>query len=341
MDNREQPLNIGSIKGELIAKEMSNFEHSPFQLDGRRFESVEGFYVWLKFTGNEDKQKIAQTLYSYEAKKFGKSSTATSSEYGGETFALGSPQHHALIKRAIQAKLVQHPDIARRFAETHPRPIIHDFGYPEAPSRLPAAAFVKLLEELRDDLVTGRLITELGTAAELSAKAAAIESAKRPQPIAEALRVLAANQDIASESKFATARRHPLLEYASALEESQFKVVGLVAAGTNSIVLELPDNLVLKISSTLLPAKFRRWQFHLHILEKFVVTSSTGYSFQLYTQPKGASPVRPDDFVSFEREVRRMGWELTNPSPTQLCYYNGSVKLHDAFGAYKIITAQS
>lgn len=168
----ERPLNVGGSNKELVAAEMSNFEHAPFVLDGRSFASVEAFYVWLKWSGHPEKQAKAQQMHGYEAKKFGKSSKATTAVYEGQEIVLGGPEHHALLKRAMQAKLEQHPDLARRFAQTHPRPIMHDLGYPENPgTRLRAEDFARLLTELRQDLLDGKVVTKHGPVRDLITRA--------------------------------------------------------------------------------------------------------------------------------------------------------------------------
>jgi predicted NAD-dependent protein-ADP-ribosyltransferase YbiA (DUF1768 family) len=154
----ELPFNVGSKNGTQIEQDMSNFAHTPFDLDGKHYESVEGFYVALKWSEDPVKAEQAAQLWGYEAKKFGRKATATTATYDGQTFELGSAEHHELIKRAIRAKLQQHPDIAQAFAETYPRPIIHDLGYPESPkTKLPARDFARILTELRDDILAGKL----------------------------------------------------------------------------------------------------------------------------------------------------------------------------------------
>lgn len=150
------PINISSASVEEVGRRMANFGATPFTLDGRRYESVESFYVGLKFLGAAERLAIA-AMPAPQAYELGKTSTLVETEYGGRRFALGSPEHHALIERAIRAKLVAHPDVARDFAATHPRPIIHDLGRPERPGTfMPAAALVRILTRLRDELVAGR-----------------------------------------------------------------------------------------------------------------------------------------------------------------------------------------
>ncbi len=148
-----KPINVSSAGEEEIGRRMSNFAATPFTLDGRRYASVEGFYVGLKFLDAESRAHAAG-LAGAEAYAFGKSSTLAETEYGGRRFALGGPEHHALIARAIRAKLAQHPDLARAFAATHPRPIVHVTREPERPGTfMPSAALCRILAMLRDELV--------------------------------------------------------------------------------------------------------------------------------------------------------------------------------------------
>jgi predicted NAD-dependent protein-ADP-ribosyltransferase YbiA (DUF1768 family) len=151
-----KPINISSAGDEEIGRRMANFGATPFTLDGRRYATVESFYVGLKFLGAAERLAIA-AMPARQAWELGKTSTLLETEYAGRRFPLGGPEHHALIERAIRAKLEAHPDLARDFAATHPRPIVHDTGQPERPGTfLPAAALVRILTKLRDDLVAQR-----------------------------------------------------------------------------------------------------------------------------------------------------------------------------------------
>lgn len=153
MIDPDKPINISSAGDEEIGRQMSNFAATPFVLDGRRYASVEGFYVGLKFLDAESRARAA-TLAGQEAYAFGKASKLTETEYGGKRFPLGGPEHHALIARAIRAKLAAHPDLARAFAATHPRPIIHVTREPERPGTfMPAATLCRILTALRDELI--------------------------------------------------------------------------------------------------------------------------------------------------------------------------------------------
>ena len=153
MSGDPKPINISSMAEEEIGRAMSNFAAAPFTLDGRRYASVESFYVGLKFPDEESRAKAA-AMSGPAAYSFGKSGTLKETDYAGRRFALGGPEHHALIARAIRAKLAAHPDLARDFASTHPRPIVHDTGTPERPGTfMPASALCRILTEIRDELV--------------------------------------------------------------------------------------------------------------------------------------------------------------------------------------------
>lgn len=145
------PFNVWSRSEEEIGQLMSNFAHTPFELDGVAYGSIEGFYVALLFLEPARREKIAP-LYGVVAKRMGKKSKLKRTCYNGDWFDLGSEAHLALVKRAIRAKLEAHPEIARAFVATAPRPIVHETGDPDPPdAEFPAPVFCKILTELRDE----------------------------------------------------------------------------------------------------------------------------------------------------------------------------------------------
>ena len=151
MDTRE-PLNVVSASNEEIGRLMSNFAETPFSLDGKRYASVEAFYACLKITDPKGQARVRR-LDGRKAKAAARKLQVTESIYRGKRFLLGGAEHHALVKEAIRAKLIQHPDIAQAFLATHPRPIVHDTGRPEPEkTAFPAAVFVRILTELRAQL---------------------------------------------------------------------------------------------------------------------------------------------------------------------------------------------
>jgi predicted NAD-dependent protein-ADP-ribosyltransferase YbiA (DUF1768 family) len=151
MSEEMKELNVYSRSDEEIGRLMSNFAPTPFALDGVSYGSVEGFYVSLRFL-DEGKREKVRKLYGNVAKSMGKKSRLTRTCYAGEWFDLGSDAHIVLIKRGIRAKLAAHPEIARAFVATRPRPIVHDCRHPEPKDAVfPAAVFVRILTELREE----------------------------------------------------------------------------------------------------------------------------------------------------------------------------------------------
>jgi len=130
---------------------MSNFARTPFVLDGAEYGSIEGFYVSLLFLDPEERRKLGR-MYGFVVKQMGKKSRLKTTCYDGEWFDLGSDAHVALIKRAIRAKLEAHPEIAREFVATAPRPIVHETGFRDLPdAEFPAPVFCRILGELREE----------------------------------------------------------------------------------------------------------------------------------------------------------------------------------------------
>jgi hypothetical protein len=158
-----KPLNVWSMSDEDIGRKISNFAHTPFAIDGVEFASVEAFYVWLMLSscGNEHKLEKVRKFYGLHAKRMAPKTRPELICYRGETMVPGSAPHVALIKRALRTKLEAHPDIARDFAATSPRPIIHETGFPDRPgTEFPKETFCRVLLELRDELTTGGAVPE-------------------------------------------------------------------------------------------------------------------------------------------------------------------------------------
>ena len=151
MDEAPDPLNVASVSTEEIGREMSNFAETPFYYGKKpiRYHSVESFYQMLTEPDEKVRRTIAK-MPAKEAKRAGKSQT-TEAKFEGKTYVLGSPEHHALIQDAIRAKLEQHPDLARRFVATRPRPIVHITPGQDS-KRFPGEVFCRFLTELREEL---------------------------------------------------------------------------------------------------------------------------------------------------------------------------------------------
>lgn len=324
----QRPVNIGSSSAELTATEMSNFAHTPFNLGGKTFGSVEGFYVWLKWAQDPQRQSQAASMWGAEAKKFGKASKNTKAVWDGAEITLGSPEHHAVVKAAIKAKLEQHPAIAKRFADTYPREIIHDLGYPENPNtKLPGKDFSRILTELRQELIDGKIITIEGSLQELQAKAL-MREIKLPQnafPVSSLLR---------SSSNESFLKGHPVERYARAMEGFEKKSVKFVGAGADSVVMELLDGTLLKLTGRHLTERMGTRPFDLEIIERGVVDNGVSKVFW-FIQPRAQTPVSYAEYQAFKVELERHQFILNDAGQHQLGIYNGAVKLLDPFAVQK------
>jgi len=116
-------LNIGSQEEDVWVRILSNFAPTPFELDGIRYESVEGFIQSLKEPDFSKQYEIAGML-GREAKKAGRNYKSLISEsfskeegegepvgyvinYQDIQIPYGSEEHYSLIERAIRAKFEQ------------------------------------------------------------------------------------------------------------------------------------------------------------------------------------------------------------------------------------------
>jgi predicted NAD-dependent protein-ADP-ribosyltransferase YbiA (DUF1768 family) len=120
-----EPINIGSRATDRAIALISNFAATPFELDGRRYASVEGFWQSLRFADASDRARIA-ALAGVDAKHAGAAVPwGTSLEYEGETIAVGRREHWDLMERACEAKFNQHAAAQRALLATGLRPLQH------------------------------------------------------------------------------------------------------------------------------------------------------------------------------------------------------------------------
>lgn len=150
-----KPLNIWSRSDEEIGRLMSNFAHTPFTLYGVEYASIEAFYATLLIPQSEAKRERVRRMWGVRAKHEIPKSKPGWIEHQGAKFAIGSEQHHALVKEAIRAKLAAHPEIAQAFVATRPRPLVHETGYPDPPgAEFPHFVLCRILTELREEFAT-------------------------------------------------------------------------------------------------------------------------------------------------------------------------------------------
>jgi hypothetical protein len=162
MDQTAEPaatLNIASYSDDWRSRLLSTFAHTPFELrhgaSAIHCASVEGFWQGLKWPEGSTARSRAFGLWGLEAKLAGQGAPAsTHVRFCGQDIALGSAAHHELARTAMQAKLLQNPEVQRAIEATDDLIFTHilldEAGrvYPDSLT-LPAATFCAIWTELR------------------------------------------------------------------------------------------------------------------------------------------------------------------------------------------------
>lgn len=164
-------FNVASNSSDPTEAVLSNLARSPFELDGRRYESVEGFWQGLKFPDGDVRENIA-SMHGIASKKVGNGAVpADTFTYLYDSYVVGSPEHQGLMKRAIRAKLEQNPEILALLLATGDAKIIHEpmradgSPYPDS-TTIPGVVFSKILMELREEFGKGEVQRSLPDASE-------------------------------------------------------------------------------------------------------------------------------------------------------------------------------
>ena len=120
-----EPINIHSRVTDPELRLIGNLAHTPFELDGMLYQSVEGFWQGLKFANSDDRTRMAE-LHGSAAKRAGEAAPVHETfEYRGARFRVGRPDHWRLMREACHAKFT-HCDPARRaLLSTGERPLTH------------------------------------------------------------------------------------------------------------------------------------------------------------------------------------------------------------------------
>lgn len=124
-DACREPINVTSRSPDPMIRLISNFAHTPFELDGERYESVEGFWQGLKFSDAARRREIA-ALFGGAAQRAGANAEATETcEFGGQTIRIGTAEHWQLMRRACWAKFSQCEPARTALLATRQRPLVH------------------------------------------------------------------------------------------------------------------------------------------------------------------------------------------------------------------------
>lgn len=123
-DACRDPINIAFEGNEERFQAVSNLAHTPFELDGRHYASVEGFWQGLKTDSATERERIA-ALWGTEAKRAGPRAWPPTFEYEGQTFPSGAYPHWKLMRRACEAKFSQNAEARAALLATGARPLTH------------------------------------------------------------------------------------------------------------------------------------------------------------------------------------------------------------------------
>lgn len=142
---------------------LSNLYESPIQVEGIKFPTVEHYFQWAKakqFGDVANQEKILKTASPKSAKALGKKVKPFDPDVWGEMAV-------RVMKTAIKAKFMQHPDLLAKLRETGNRPLAEadprgkywgigtsaDTSKAKDPARWPGKNMTgKILEELRSEL---------------------------------------------------------------------------------------------------------------------------------------------------------------------------------------------
>jgi predicted NAD-dependent protein-ADP-ribosyltransferase YbiA (DUF1768 family) len=120
-----EPINVTARSPDPAIQLISNFAHTPFELDGQTYGSVEAFWQGLKFPEESRRREIAP-LHGQEARRAGfEAPEAATIEYRGQTVRAGTAEHWRLMAVACWAKFNQHETSRQALLATGERPLVH------------------------------------------------------------------------------------------------------------------------------------------------------------------------------------------------------------------------
>lgn len=141
---------------------LSNFAHTPFNLDGVLCSSVEGFIQGLK-EATPDKQRRICLRHGFEAKRASsRKRNKKVRESGvvwwqGKAVSFKSEEYYKLIERSIRAKLDQNETARQALLDTADAELVHYTSKLESPNTsFPSERFVSILMKIRTELLIGQ-----------------------------------------------------------------------------------------------------------------------------------------------------------------------------------------
>lgn len=120
-----EPINVTSRHPDPQVKLIGNLAATAFDLDGRHYASVEGFWQGLKFPKQSDRDRVA-ALSGLEAKRAGDAAAyGETVEYDGQLVVVGAWGHWQLMRLACEAKFTQNWEARSALLATGDRPLVH------------------------------------------------------------------------------------------------------------------------------------------------------------------------------------------------------------------------
>lgn len=153
MSDSRSSLNVYYSSADWRGHVLANFPAFPFALDGTTLASVEGFVQGIKFPEGHKSRTSAFSSWGEVARRLGSDAERVHVWWNGARFAYGSPDHHRLIARAIRAKFAFNEGARLALKATKGLLLQHDIGLESPTTSLPAAAFCRILSELREELL--------------------------------------------------------------------------------------------------------------------------------------------------------------------------------------------
>lgn len=120
-----EPINVTSRHPDEPVRLIGNFATTPFELDGKKYASIESFWQGLKFPEGPERERVA-ALDGAAARKAG-AEVKYGSHVGheGQQLPVGTWPHWQLMERACRAKFEQNPEAMAALVATGERPLVH------------------------------------------------------------------------------------------------------------------------------------------------------------------------------------------------------------------------
>jgi predicted NAD-dependent protein-ADP-ribosyltransferase YbiA (DUF1768 family) len=143
-------LNITYDVTPMPLRLISNLAETSFELDGRWYSSVEGFWQGLKFPDEADRERLAE-LAGHAARTAGpKSEPGDRVVYQGREIVVGTVDHWELMERANMAKFEQDEEARAALLSTGSRRLVHQV--PVDSRTIPGVVMADIWMRIRDEL---------------------------------------------------------------------------------------------------------------------------------------------------------------------------------------------